>query len=79
MTDDTQAKGEGSGCVVNGCLYGAVALFAILLVGMLVPVAVRFSTPPEPRQGPQAAPFSESGVNHSPVFLAGMLGIAGDV
>lgn len=46
----------GSGCGVSGCLYGAVGLFALLLVGMLVLAIFRFSRPPEPRLGPTPAP-----------------------
>jgi hypothetical protein len=54
-TPGNRIERVGGGCGVNGCLYAAVALFALLLVGMLVVAVVRFSSPPEPRLGPQPA------------------------
>jgi hypothetical protein len=46
----------GGGCGVSGCLYAAVALFALLMIGILVVALFRFTQPPEPRLGPQQAP-----------------------
>jgi hypothetical protein len=46
----------GGGCGVTGCLYAAVVLFALLMVGMLVIVIIRFSDPPEPQTVPQPRP-----------------------
>jgi hypothetical protein len=37
-------------------MYAAIALFALMLVGVLILAAIRFSSPPEPRMGPQPAP-----------------------
>jgi hypothetical protein len=34
-------------------MYAAIALFALMLVGVLILAAIRFSSPPEPRMGPQ--------------------------
>lgn len=48
-----ETTGIRRACGVEGCLYAAVGLFFILLVGMLVLAAIRFSRPPEPRLGPQ--------------------------
>ncbi len=34
------------GCSVNGCLIAAVAIFIVLLIGLLVVAFFRFSEPP---------------------------------
>ena len=36
-----------SGCGIQGCLFAAVAVFVILLVGLLVIGYFRFSEPPQ--------------------------------
>ena len=36
-----------SGCGIRGCLFAAVALFVILLIGLLVIAYFRFSEPPQ--------------------------------
>ena len=40
-----------AGCGVQGCLFAAVALFVVLLIGLLVVAMIRFSSPPQPRFG----------------------------
>jgi hypothetical protein len=52
-TDRTEAP---PGCGVQGCLAAAVALFVILLIGMAIVAAIRFSSPPQPRFGSTAEP-----------------------
>jgi|GEM_PF-5415807 len=47
---------ERSACGVTGCLYAAIALFALMLIGVLILAAIRFSSPPEPRVVPQPQP-----------------------
>lgn len=37
----------GSGCGVQGCLFTAVAIFVLLLVGVLVVAFFRFQEPPQ--------------------------------
>ncbi len=37
-------------------MFAAIALFALMLVGVLILAAIRFSSPPEPRMGPQQPP-----------------------
>ncbi len=37
---------RGISCGVEGCLFLAMALFAILMVAMLILVMVRFGSPP---------------------------------
>ncbi len=65
----------GSSCGVNGCLYGAVGLFALLLIGMLVLAVVRFSNPPEPRLGPQSpAPVGIFAPEGAPSDVPGNVG-----
>lgn len=46
MEQPRQVQRVGRGCGAQGCLYGAVALFVILLVGTLVIAVFRFSEPP---------------------------------
>lgn len=52
-TDRTEAP---PGCGVQGCLAAAVALFVILLIGMAIVAAIRFSSPPQPRFGSAVEP-----------------------
>jgi len=47
---------ERTACGVMGCLYAAVGLFALMLIGVLILAAIRFSSPPEPRIAPQPQP-----------------------
>ena len=42
---------------VNGCLFGAVGLFVILLVGLFIVGIFRFSEPPA---GPPGAPVNRT-------------------
>ncbi|MGI9179824.1 MAG: hypothetical protein ACR2H9_04900 [Longimicrobiaceae bacterium] len=37
---------RGISCGVEGCLFFAMVLFSILMVGMLIVVMVRFGSPP---------------------------------
>jgi hypothetical protein len=64
---------RGSGCGVQGCLYAAVGLFALLLIGVLVIAAIRFSRPPEPRLPPGAPPLGLSSELWRPGTLAAVL------
>jgi hypothetical protein len=56
-------------------MYAAIALFAVMLVGVLILAAIRFSSPPEPRMGPQqpAPNIGSLGPEHG---LAGTIAIA---
>ncbi|CAN5618301.1 hypothetical protein BH23GEM6_BH23GEM6_02840 [soil metagenome] len=47
---------ERRACGVTGCLYAAVGLFTLMLIGVLILAAIRFSSPPEPRVAPQPQP-----------------------
>jgi len=54
MREPGAEAAERRGCFgVEGCMYAAIALFALMLVGVLILAAIRFSSPPEPRMGPQ--------------------------
>jgi hypothetical protein len=49
--DPAPEESAPSGCGVQGCLFAAVALFVVLLIGLLIVAAIRFSSPPQPRFG----------------------------
>ena len=46
MAESTQFQRVGSGCGVQGCLFAAVSIFVLLLVGVLVIAFFRFREPP---------------------------------
>ena len=43
----SQVQRAPSGCGIQGCLFGAMALFAILLIVLLVIAFFRFQEPPQ--------------------------------
>ena len=47
MTENPQFQRVGSGCGVQGCLFAAVAIFFLLLIGTLIIGVFRFSEPPQ--------------------------------
>lgn len=47
MTEDAGFQRVGTGCGVQGCLFGAVAVFVLLLIGMLIISVFRFSQAPQ--------------------------------
>jgi hypothetical protein len=58
MADEPRIRGMS--CGVQGCLVGAVALFVLLLVTVLIIAFFRFQEPPQgprmPMSGVEAAP-----------------------
>ena len=48
MTDfASEVQRPPSGCGIQGCLFAAVAIFVLLLIGLLVISVFRFSQPPQ--------------------------------
>ena len=47
MTENPQFQRVGSGCGLQGCLFAAVAIFVLLLIGTLIIGIFRFSEPPQ--------------------------------
>lgn len=51
-------RGNGGFTVAEGCMFGAVLLFIVLLVVMLYIGFVRFGNPPPPSEAPPALSIS---------------------
>lgn len=50
--EPVQTTSAGGSCALQGCLFGAVALFVVMLIGMLYLAFVRFqeNTQPAPTE-----------------------------
>ena len=53
---EPQNTGRARGCGIQGCLFGAVGLFVLLLVTMLVLAAIRFAQRPSGEPAPPPPP-----------------------
>lgn len=50
--NDTQRPRRSSSCGVQGCLWGAVLIFVVLMIAMLIIGFFRFQEPPQGIQMP---------------------------